>query len=254
MAALDGRALAVGGAVRDGLMGRDVGDIDLATPLRPEAVVAALEAAGLKAIPTGIDHGTVTAVAEGAAFEITTFRADVETDGRRAVVRFAEDLAADAGRRDFTINALYATADGRVIDPLGGLPDLDARRLRFIGDPAERIREDYLRILRFFRFTAWLDTDGIDAEGLAAAAAHAEGIERLARERVGHEMRRLLAAPDPAPAVAAMAACGVLMRCLPGAEPAGLAPLVHLEAAAGRAPDWRLRLAALGAPDAADHL
>ncbi|MEM9782498.1 MAG: CCA tRNA nucleotidyltransferase [Pseudomonadota bacterium] len=257
MDALDGEAVLVGGAVRDSLMGRPAGDVDLSTPLTPETVRARLTKAGLKAIPTGIEHGTVTAVAQHAAFEITTFRADVQTDGRRATVAFSTDMAADAERRDFTMNALYATQDGRVLDPLGGLADLAARRVRFIGSPEARIREDYLRILRFFRFTAWhacAGEDGIDAEGLAACAALGAGVERLARERIGHEMRRLLAAPDPATATAAMAASGVLARCLPGANAAVLAPLVHVERALGRAPDWRLRLVAMGGEDASASL
>ncbi len=244
--ALGGECFLVGGCVRNALLGQPVTDIDLATPLAPEAVVDRLGAAGVKAVPTGIEHGTVTAVAEGVGYEVTTFRADVETDGRRARVRFSGDLAEDAARRDFTMNALYARPDGEIIDPVGGLRDLRARRLRFIGDPHARIREDYLRILRFFRFTAWYAAD-IDADGLAACAELAEGIEGLARERIGHEMRRLLAAPDPAPAVASMAAAGVLMRCLPGADPTLLAPLVHFEGEAGAAPDWLTRLAALGA-------
>ena len=241
----------VGGCVRNTLLGEPVTDIDLTTPLVPDDVVRRLEAAGIKAVPTGIEHGTVTAVAEGAGHEITTFRADVETDGRRAVVRFSGDLAEDAARRDFTMNALYADPGGEIIDPVGGLSDLRARRVRFIGDPHDRIREDYLRILRFFRFTAWYGAT-IDADGLAACAELAEGVERLARERIGHEMRRLLAAPNPAPAVASMAQAGVLMRCLPGADPASLAPLVHLEGESGAPPDWLRRLAALGgeAPEA----
>ncbi|MEL7171855.1 MAG: CCA tRNA nucleotidyltransferase [Pseudomonadota bacterium] len=240
-------AFLVGGAVRNGLLGLRPGDFDVATPLLPEEVQRRLVAAGLKAVPTGIDHGTITAVAQGTGVEVTTLRADLETDGRHATVAFGQSLAADAARRDFTMNALYADATGRVIDPLGGLADLEARRLRFIGAPAERIREDYLRILRFFRFHAWYaDPDGgIDAEGLAACAAEAEGIEGLARERIGHEFRRLLAAPDPAPALAAMQAAGILARCLPGATAAPVAPLVHLEALAGRRADWRARLAAI---------
>jgi poly(A) polymerase len=167
-------------------------------------------------------------------------------------------MATDAGRRDFTMNALYAAADGTVIDPLGGLPDLRGRRVRFIGLAEDRIREDYLRILRFFRFHAWYgapESDGgIDADGLAACAALAEGIDQLARERIGWEFRKLLAAPDPAPATAAMAASGVLARCLPGAAAAALAPLVHAERLAGAAPDWQTRLAALGAVDAGPRL
>ncbi|HUF87340.1 MAG TPA: CCA tRNA nucleotidyltransferase, partial [Thermohalobaculum sp.] len=248
VAALGGACHFVGGCVRNTLIGAPVSDIDLATPLLPGEVVRRLEAAGLKAVPTGIEHGTVTTVSTGVGYEITSFRADIETDGRRARVRFSTDLAADAARRDFTMNALYADPDGTIIDPVGGLPDLKARRVRFIGEPQARIREDYLRILRFFRFTAWYGSD-IDADGLAACAGLAAGVDGLARERIGHEMRKLLAAPDPSPAVAAMAAAGVLARCLPGADPAPLAPLVHVEGATGAAPDWLARLAALGGED-----
>ncbi|UWQ22147.1 CCA tRNA nucleotidyltransferase [Jannaschia sp. W003] len=240
------RALAVGGCVRNALLGAPVSDIDIATDAPPERVVELARAAGLKPVPTGIEHGTVTVVAAGVPHEVTTFRRDVETDGRRATVAFSDDVAEDAGRRDFTVNALYAEADGTVVDPLGGLPDLRARHVRFIGDPEARIREDYLRILRFFRFTAWYGDPalGLNAEGLAACAAHGEGLDRLSRERIGHEMRRLLAAPDPAPCVAAMARTGLLARVLPGADDRALAPLVHLEG--DRAPDWLRRLAVLG--------
>ena len=239
-------ALAVGGCVRDDLLGVPVRDVDISTDARPERVVALAEAAGVKAVPTGIEHGTVTLVVGGAPYEVTTFRRDVETDGRRAVVAFSDRVEEDAARRDLTMNALYAEADGRVVDPLGGLPDLRARHVRFIGDPQARIREDYLRIMRFFRFTAWHGDPalGLDADGLAACAALADGLDGLSRERVGHEMRRLLAATDPAPVVAAMGASGVLARVLPGADAASLARLVHMEA--GRAPDWLRRLAALG--------
>lgn len=245
----------VGGAVRNALIGAQASDIDMTTDARPEDTMRLLLTAGLKAAPTGIAHGTITAVADGHGIEITTLRADVATDGRRATVAFTDDLAEDAARRDFTMNALYADPEGRVIDPLGGLPDLLARRVRFIGAAEDRIAEDYLRILRFFRFHAWYgDPDGgIDADGLAACAALADGIDRLSRERVGAEMKKLLSAPDPAPAVAAMAAAGVLMHAAPGANPAALAPLVDMEARAGAAPDWRRRAAALtGGADCAD--
>jgi poly(A) polymerase len=244
--ALGGAAYFVGGCVRNSLLGQPVADIDITTPIEPAEVTRRLEGAGLKAVPTGIEHGTVTAVSGGEGYEVTTFRADLTTDGRRATVRFSTDIAEDAARRDFTMNAIYADAAGELIDPLGGLPDILARRVRFIGDPHDRIREDYLRILRFFRFTAWYSHDGIEAEGLAACAELADGIDGLARERIGAEMKKLLAAPDPAPAVAAMAAAGVLARCLPGASVALLAPLVHLEAAVEVEADWMARLAALG--------
>ena len=202
-------------------------------------------------IPTGIDHGTVTVVAGGIPHEITTFRHDVETDGRRAVIAFSREIADDARRRDFTMNALYADPSGRVIDPLGGLGDLQARRIRFIEDPVERIREDYLRTLRFFRFHAWYgDPDGgLDPDGLAAISTHLDGLDRLSRERVGAEMKKLLSAPDPATAVAAMRATGVLSHILPGADDTALAPLIHLETEHGIAPDAIRRLAALGGDD-----
>lgn len=246
----------VGGCVRNALLGAPVDDLDICTDARPERVVELAKAADLKPVPTGIDHGTVTVVAEGRPFEVTTFRRDVETDGRRAVVVFAETMEEDARRRDFTMNALYAGPEGEVADPLGGLPDLEAHRLRFIGDPAERIREDYLRILRFFRFHAWYGDPegGLDAEGLAACAELAAGIEGLSKERIGHEMRKLLAAPDPAPAMASMEITGVLMRVLPGASVRLLAVLVHVEQAAGLAPDWLRRLAALGEIEAQESL
>jgi poly(A) polymerase len=254
MEALDNRAFFVGGCVRNTLLGQPVADIDITTPLDPVEVTRRLEAAGLKAVPTGIGHGTITAVSGGEGFEITTFRADVATDGRRATVRFSTDIAEDAARRDFTMNAIYADTEGDIIDPLGGLPDVAARRIRFIGDPHDRIREDYLRILRFFRFTTWYGEEGIEPEGLAACAELAEGIDGLARERIGAEMKKLLSAPDPAPAVAAMAASGVLMRCLPGASAALLAPLVHVDSEAGVDADWIARLAALGGENPADAL
>ena len=225
------QALFVGGCVRNALLGRPVADIDIATDATPEEVTALAGAAGLHPVPTGIEHGTVTVVAEGRPFEVTTFRRDVETFGRRAVVAYTRDIAEDAARRDFTMNALYAGPDGTVVDPLGGLPDLLARRVRFVGDPAARIAEDYLRILRFFRIHAWYGdpASGLDADGLAACAAAQGGLARLSRERVGAETAKLLAAADPAPAVAAMAAAGILARVLPGADATPLAALVHLE-------------------------
>ncbi|MFN3937587.1 MAG: CCA tRNA nucleotidyltransferase [Gemmobacter sp.] len=248
------RALFVGGCVRNAILGLPVADVDIATDAHPGEVVELATAAGLKAVPTGIDHGTVTVVAEGIPHEVTTFRRDIETFGRHARVAFSTEVAEDAARRDFTMNALYAAPDGRVIDPLGGLPDLLARRVRFVGDPSTRIAEDYLRILRFFRFHAWYGdpAQGIDAEGLAACATMAEGIGRLSRERVGAEMRRLLSAPDPGPAVAAMTSTGVLNRVLPGSDPAALPRLVHLEA--GRSPRWLSRLAVLGGTGEAEAL
>ena len=242
------RALFVGGCVRNALLGAPVQDIDIATDARPETVTDIAEMAGFKVIPTGIDHGTVTVIAAGIVHEVTTFRRDLATDGRRAVVAYSGDIAEDAARRDFTMNALYAEPSGLILDPLGGMADLQARRVRFVGDPHARIREDYLRILRFFRFHAVYGdaTAGIDADGLAACAELASGIETLSRERVGAELRKLLAASNPAPAVASMAQTGVLAQVLPGADPRGLAPLVHLED--GLPPRWQRRLAVLGGP------
>ena len=248
------QALLVGGSVRNALLGLPVSDFDLCTDARPEIVSDIAQNAGFKVIPTGIDHGTLTIIAGGRAHEVTTFRRDLDTDGRHATVAFSTDIAQDAARRDLTINALYARADGTVLDPLNGLPDLLARRVRFVGDATQRIREDYLRILRFFRFHAHFadPAGGMDAEALAACAANLDGLDGLSRERVGQEMRKLLAAIDPAPAVAAMAQTGVLAVLLPGADPYGLAPLVHLE---GDMPaDWRRRLVVLGGQDLAERL
>lgn len=248
------QALFVGGCVRNDLLRAPVADIDIATDALPENVTNIAETAGFRVIPTGFDHGTVTVLAQGVAHEVTTFRRDVETDGRHAVVAYSTDLTEDAARRDFTMNALYATADGVVIDPLGGLPDLQARRVRFVGDPAARIAEDYLRILRFFRFSAVYGdpAQGIDVEGLAACAAHADAISGLSKERIGAEMRKLLAAADPAPALASMAQAGVLLQTLPGADPRAVAPLVHLEPPT--APRWQRRLAMLTGQDPTDAL
>ncbi len=247
------QALFVGGTVRNALFGLPPGDIDIATDALPQRVIELAIGAGLKPVPTGIDHGTVTVVAAGAGIEVTTFRRDVETDGRRAVVAFSDRIEDDAARRDFTMNALYATAAGEVIDPLGGLSDLQAHRVRFVGAAEDRIREDYLRILRFFRFHAWYGDAGagLDADGLAACAANSAGIDTLSNERIGAEMKKLLAAPDPAPSVAAMAQAGALARALPGADCTALAPLVHLEAEVQRAPDPIRRLAVLGGTDPA---
>lgn len=243
------QALFVGGCVRNALLGAPVDDIDIATDAHPDRVMRLAEAAGLRAVPTGIDHGTVTVIADGIPHEVTTFRRDVETDGRRALVAFSDRMEEDAARRDFTMNALYATSEGRVIDPVGGLPDLAARRVRFIGDPHARLAEDHLRALRFFRFHAWYGdaAEGMDADALAAIAAHVDGLSILSRERVGAEMMKLLAAPDPAPAVAAMRQTGVLGAILPGTDDRALGPLMHLADEVGLPPDPVLRLAALGA-------
>ncbi len=238
----------VGGCVRNELLGEPVADLDLSTDALPDVVIQLAQAAKIKAIPTGIDHGTVTLVANDIPFEITTFRRDVATDGRRATVAFSDNITDDARRRDFTMNALYADADGQITDPLGGLPDLQARRVRFIEDADQRIKEDYLRILRFFRFYAWYGEtkEGPDADGLAACAENIEGLQSLSVERVTAEMLKLLSAPDPAPAVASMASTGALAQVLPGASHAVLAVLIHVEDKAQLAPDPIRRLAAMG--------
>lgn len=250
------QALTVGGCVRNHLLGMPVADVDIATDARPEVVIQLASEAGIKSVPTGIDHGTVTLVVDGAGYEVTTFRRDVATDGRRATVRYSDTIEEDAKRRDFTMNALYVQADGRVVDPLGGLPDIRARRLRFIGDPVHRIREDYLRILRFFRFQAWYgDADtGPDRAALLACEGERGGISRLSDERTGSEVRKLLAAPDPAPSVRAMAAIGVLEIVLPEASASGLKALVALEAAEKIAPSWQRRLLALGGDEQARRM
>ena len=238
----------VGGCVRNALLGEPVADLDLATDATPQTVIDLAKAAGIHAIPTGIDHGTVTVVANDTPFEVTTFRRDVATDGRRARVAFSDNITDDARRRDFTMNALYAAPDGAVADPLGGLPDLLAHRVRFIEDAERRINEDYLRILRFFRFYAWYGDAGAgpDADGLAACAANIEGLQSLSVERVTAEMLKLLAAPDPAPALAAMASTGALAQVLPGADSGRLAVLVHLERSLDVPPDPLRRFAVIG--------
>ncbi len=247
LAALPG-ARVVGGAVRDALAGREVADIDLATGMRPEEVTTRLLNAGLKAVPTGIDHGTVTAVADHRGFEVTTLRRDIETDGRHAVVDYTDNWRADAARRDFTINAMSLAPDGAVFDYFGGIADLRAGCVRFVGDAATRIAEDYLRILRFFRFHARYGSGAPDAAALAAIRAGMPGMARLSAERVWSELKRILATADPCDSVMLMQATGVLAAVLPeGAAPARLAAL----RAAGAPPDPLLRLAALLQGDAA---
>ena len=246
-----GAARFVGGCVRNAIIGQPINDIDIATPLTPEAVMQALKAAGLKFVPTGIDHGTVTAIADRKPFEVTTLRRDVETDGRRAVVAFTTDWAEDAQRRDFRLNALYMDAEGRLYDPVGcGVEDALEGRIVFVGDPETRIREDYLRILRFFRFRAWYGRGTIDAAGLAACAALKDGLDQLSAERVSKELLKLLAAEDPREAVALMADAGVLEAVLPGPKDLGrFARLVVIEREILGAGDAELRLAALLPPD-----
>ncbi|HEX8569076.1 MAG TPA: CCA tRNA nucleotidyltransferase [Caulobacteraceae bacterium] len=208
----------VGGCVRNTLMGQRVEDVDIATRLTPDRTIAALERARLKAVPTGVEHGTVTAVADHRPFEITTLRRDVETDGRRAVVAFTEDWAEDAARRDFRLNALYADREGQVYDPTGGgLDDAHAGRIVFVGEAETRIREDYLRILRFFRFFAWYGRGHPEAEGLAACARLKDGVTSLSAERVSKELLKLLAARDPRRSLSLMADAGVLPLVLPEA-------------------------------------
>lgn len=242
------RAFYVGGCVRNALLDRPVFDIDIATDAPPEFVMTRAETAGFKAIPTGIAYGTVTIVVDHQPFEVTTFRKDIETFGRHATVVFTDDIVLDARRRDFTMNALYAAPDGTVLDPVGGLPDLEARLVRFVGEPGERIAEDYLRILRFFRFHAWYGNAdaGLDARSLAACAAASSGLGQIARERIGAETTKLLGAPNPSPALVAMSDAGVLERILPGADAGDIASLSLIEAGLGAAPRWHRRLAALG--------
>lgn len=248
------QAYFVGGCVRNALLETPVNDIDIATDALPAQVMELAQKAGLKAVGTGVKHGTVTVVSGGIPYEITTYRRDLETDGRRAVVAFSGDISEDAARRDFTMNALYADRKGTVLDPLGGLDDLQNRRIRFIDDADARIREDYLRILRFFRFHAWYGDpgEGLDGAALAAIGENLDGLGGLSKERVGSEIRKLLAAPDPAPAVGAMVQAGVLGHVLPGADPSFLALLVHFEGE--RATNPIRRLAVLGGPDPSEKL
>jgi poly(A) polymerase len=241
-----GEARFVGGAIRNTLLGKSVSDIDIATPLTPDKVGTLLAAAGIHFVPTGIEHGTVTAIVDGKPFEVTTLRRDVTTDGRHAVVAFTDDWQLDAERRDFTMNALYATADGEIFDFVGGIEDLKAGRVRFVGDAARRIREDYLRILRLFRFHAWYGKGEIDTEALRAAAAEKGGIAKLSGERIAKEMLRLLEAENPAPVLRLMATSEILADVLPGeANVARLESLAKIDAANLFVPDALLRLAAL---------
>ena len=238
----------VGGCVRNALLGASISDVDMATSATPDQVISLVEVAGLKSVPTGIDHGTITVVSDGVGYEVTTFRRDVETDGRRAVVAFSTDISDDARRRDFSMNALYADRDGWVIDPLGGIDDLRGRRVRFIENADARIREDYLRTLRYFRFHAWYgDTsEGMDEDALAAIASNLSGLETLSPERIGAEIHKLLDAPDPSTALAAMAQTGVLDTVLPGADIRFTLLMIHGSERCNLAPDWLGRLVSLG--------
>lgn len=246
-------ARVVGGAVRNELLGLPIMEIDVATTALPEDVVRRVTIAGFKPVPTGIEHGTVTVVIDKHPFEVTTLRQDVETYGRHAKVAFGRDWQTDAERRDFTINALSATRDGAVYDYVGGLADLKARRVRFIGDPAKRIAEDYLRILRFFRFHAAYAVGHPDPAGLTACICGRDGLDQLSRERVRMEMLKLLVAPHAAPTLTAMADAGLLMRFLSGVPYlASFANMAKVEAAIGAAPDPVRRLGALAVTVAED--
>jgi tRNA nucleotidyltransferase/poly(A) polymerase len=241
-------ARVVGGAVRNELLGEPVGDIDVATTALPQEVMRRAEAAGFKPVPTGVEHGTVTVVVDGTPFEVTTLREDIETFGRHARVSFGRDWQRDAERRDFTMNALYAARDGTVYDHVGGLDDLKARRVRFIGDPHKRIAEDYLRILRFFRFhAAYGDGGHPDPAGLSACIAARAGLETLSRERIRMEMLKLLVATHAVPALVIMSQTGLLVAVL-GGDPllASFANMIKLERELSLTPDPVRRLGALG--------
>lgn len=242
----------VGGAVRDDLLDLPISDVDLATKLQPEEVMRRLERARIKAVPTGIDHGTITAVSDGHPFEITTLRRDVSTDGRRATVAFTDDWKEDAARRDFTINALFADPNtGEIYDYFDGLRDLEQRHIRFIGDPLQRIAEDHLRILRFFRFHARFGVGEPDSEGLDACADRANDLMALSRERIADELLKLLGLPDPSATVGIMLQRAILRPVLPEIEPERLCELESLiasEAAAEIEPDGLRRLASLLPP------
>lgn len=251
----EGKARFVGGAVRDTLLGLDVTDIDLATVLSPDAVMARLSAVAIRVVPTGVEHGTVTAVLPDGPVEITTLRRDVDTDGRHATIAYTDDWREDAARRDFTINALLADpATGAIIDYFGGLDDLRAGRVRFIGDPAARIAEDHLRILRFFRFHARFGTGAPDPDAYAACRAQANSLMALSRERIADELLKLLALPDPSAAVALMVDGGIFRPVLPEITADGLGRLIALvdrEKANAMPPAAIRRLCALLPPDPA---
>lgn len=240
----------VGGCVRNALMGVEVGDIDLASQLKPDDVASALKAAEIKYVPTGIEHGTITAVIDGKPFEITSLRKDVETDGRRAVVSFTQDWAEDAQRRDLTMNALYADFDGTVFDPTGqGLDDIKAMKFRFVGEADLRVKEDYLRILRYFRFLAWYGGAAkLDASALKACRENRSGLKKLSAERVWSEIKKILSAPDPSRAVHIMLTNEILDTVLPEASNAeGLSRMVKLERREAIKPDPLLRIMAMAA-------
>ncbi len=245
-AARAGSARFVGGCVRNALLGEPVSDVDIATQLTPDEVEAACRAAGLGVHPTGVEHGTLTITANHKPFEVTTLRRDVETDGRRAVVAFTQDWAEDAQRRDFRMNAIYADREGVIFDPTGGLQDIAERRVVFVGDADTRIREDYLRILRFFRFQAWYGREAPDAAGLEACGRLRAGLAGISAERIWVETKKLLGAPAPLATLEAMAAGGVLGQLFPEAKGLGLLTrLVTLETYEQLAPDVMTRFLSL---------
>ena len=251
-----GEGRVAGGAVRDSLMDLPVGDIDIATTLLPQEVTQRAEAAGIKVVPTGFEHGTVTLVVDGQPFEVTTLRIDVNTDGRHAEVAFGTDWSADAHRRDLTMNGLYADVNGQVIDLVGGIADIESRSVRFIGEADQRIQEDYLRIMRFFRFFAWYGRGRPDADGLRACARLRSGLDQLSAERVWSELKRLFAAPDPSRALLWMRQAGVLSLVLPESEKWGIDAifgLIRSEDALEWEPDALLRVMAV-VPSDADRL
>jgi len=248
----EGSVRFVGGCVRNALLGEPVRDVDLACQLEPAEVQSTLKAAGVKTVPTGIEHGTVTAVVDGKPFEITSLRKDIETDGRRAVVSFTKDWAEDAQRRDFTINALYADVEGNIYDPTErGLVDIKTRMLHFVGDADARVQEDYLRILRFFRFLAWYGGKAkVDAEALKACRENRQGLKTISAERIWTEFKRLLEAPDPARALRIMLTNDILDMLFPEASNVeGLEKIIALENREGLSPDPLLRLMAMSARD-----
>ena len=249
----------VGGCVRNALLGLPVTDIDIATPATPDEVMELGRASHIKTLPTGIKHGTVSWILDGILdrqiFQITTYRRDIKTDGRHAQVAFSDCMKTDAGRRDFTMNALYADAAGTVFDPMSGLDDLRCGRVRFIGDAGQRIAEDGLRILRFFRMSALYGADGgneLDAAGLAACGTHGAALARLSQERISTEFRLLLSAPNPAPAILAMENAGLLTRIITGCRADFITRFIDLETAVGARVNWIFRLAILGGQGVAE--
>ena len=242
----------VGGCVRNTILKHPVTDVDIATDATPIITMQLAEQTGLKALPTGIDHGTVTLVAQHQPYEVTTFRKDIKTDGRHAQVQFSKDIVADAKRRDFTMNALYADANGQVIDPLSGLDDLIKGHIRFIDEAEARISEDSLRILRFFRLSAFyaVTDHGFDPDALSAIGKNLDCLSSLSKDRIGAEMRKLLAAPNPVPSIAKMNDIGVLAKVLPGCDNTSLARVIHLESIYKLQADPMRRLASIGGDDA----